>query len=136
MNYRHAAIVGALAAALAAGGCTRDAAEVREETAEAARDADRAVEQQRQRDEEITRLDQRVTNVEREYAEVRQKVVTGSRTATAGLREEVQEDRYGRRKRPNQEQRCEERHVYTVLERADRYAISARSSGCDVSSRQ
>lgn len=92
MNYRHAAIVGALAAALAAGGCKRDAAEVREETAEAARDADRAVEQQRQRDEEITRLDQRVTNVEREYAEARQKVVTGSRTATAGLREEVQED--------------------------------------------
>jgi hypothetical protein len=92
MHYRDAAIIGALAVALAAGGCKREAAEVREETAEASRDADRAVELQRQRDEEITRLDQRVADVEREYAEARQKVATGSRAATAGLREELQED--------------------------------------------
>lgn len=92
MHYRHAAIVGAIAVALAAGGCKRDAAEVREETADASRDADRAAELQRERDDEITRLDQRVAEVEREYAEARQKVVSGSRTATAGLREELQED--------------------------------------------
>jgi hypothetical protein len=92
MHYTHAAIVGALAVALAAGACQRDAAEVRDETAEAARDGNRAVELQRQRDEEITRLEERVAEVEREYAEAKQKVVAGSRTATPGLREELQED--------------------------------------------
>ena len=92
MRYRHGAIVGALAVALAASGCKRDAAEVRDETADASRDADRAAELQRQRNDEITRLDQRVADVEREYAEAKQKVVSGSRTATAGLREELQED--------------------------------------------
>ena len=33
MHYRHAAIVGTLAVALAAGGCKREAADVGEETA-------------------------------------------------------------------------------------------------------
>lgn len=94
MDYRHAAMIGTLAVALGAGACNRDAAESRNEsaTAEVARDADRAAELQRQRDEEITRLDQRVADVEREYAEANQKVVAGTRKATAGLREELKED--------------------------------------------
>ena len=92
MHYRHAAVVGALTVALAAGACKRDAAEVRDESVAVARDADRAAELQRERDDEITRLDKRVADVEREYAEAKQKVVSGTRTATAGLREELQED--------------------------------------------
>lgn len=89
MHYRNAAIIGILAVALAGGACKRDAAEP---TAEVSRDADRAADLQRQRDEEITRLDQRVADIEREYTETAQKVVSGSRTATAGLREELKED--------------------------------------------
>lgn len=89
MHYRSAAIIGILAVALAGGACQRDAVEP---TAEVARDADSSADLQRQRDEEITRLDQRVADVEREYTEASQKVVSGSRTATAGLREELKED--------------------------------------------
>jgi hypothetical protein len=93
MQYRHAAIVGILAVALGAGACKREVAEVRNETAEASRGAaDGVAELKRQRDDEISRLDQRVAAVERDYAENKAKVVSGSRTATAGLREELQED--------------------------------------------
>ena len=89
MHYRSAAIIGSLVVALVSGACKRDAAEP---TAEVSRDADRAADLQRQRDEEITRLDQRVADIEREYTDAAQKVVSGSKTATAGLREELKED--------------------------------------------
>jgi hypothetical protein len=89
MHYRHAAVMGTLAVVLVAGACNRDAAE---SPNSATVDAERAAELQRQRDEEISRLDQRVTDAEREYAEKTQKVVAGSRTATAALREELKED--------------------------------------------
>ena len=93
MLYRHAVIIGALAAVtVGAGACRRDAAEPPKANAEVSRDADRAADLQRQRDEEINRLDQRVADVERKYAKANEKVVSGSRTATAGLREELQED--------------------------------------------
>src|SRR5687767_9650831 len=92
MQYRYVAIIGSLTVALSVGACKRDAAESRDEGAAVARDADRAADLQRQRDEEISRLDQRIADVEREYAEAREQVVTGSRTATAGLREELKED--------------------------------------------
>jgi len=93
MRYRQAAIIGALAAfGLATGACNRDVAQSRNANAEVSRDADRAADLQRQRDQEISRLDQRVADVERKYAEANQKVVSGSRTATAGLREELKED--------------------------------------------
>jgi hypothetical protein len=93
MQYRHVAIVGTLAFALCGGACNREAAEVRDETAEASREvADRAAELKRQRDDEIARLDERVAAIERDYAEAKGKVASGTRTATAGLREELQED--------------------------------------------
>ena len=90
MQRTSAAIVGLFAVALAAGACKRDTAESRDETVNVS--TDRAAELQRQREDEIRRLDQRVADVEREYAEAQQKVVSGSRVATAGLREELQED--------------------------------------------
>ena len=93
MRYRQAAIIGTLAASvLGAAACSRDAAESKQANAEVSRDVDRAADLQRQRDEEISRLDQRVADVERKYAEANQKVVSGSRTATTGLREELKED--------------------------------------------
>ncbi len=45
-----------------------------------------------ERNEEISRLDKRVADIERDYAQANEKVVSGDRTATAGLREELKED--------------------------------------------
>lgn len=92
MRYRHVAIVGTVALALSGGACNRDAAESRNTDADVSREADRAADLERQRDDDISRLDRRVSDVEREYAEKNQKVESGRRTATAGLREELKED--------------------------------------------
>jgi hypothetical protein len=92
MQYRHAPIIGILAVALGLVACNRDAAESQKANAEVSRDAARTADLQRQHDEDITRLDERVAKLERDYAETNQKVVSGSRTATAGLREELKED--------------------------------------------
>lgn len=91
MPYRTAVIVGTLTVALGGGACNRDAAESRDTTV-TARDDDRAADLQRQRDDEITRLDRRIADLEREYTEANQKIVSGARKATAGLREELKED--------------------------------------------
>jgi hypothetical protein len=92
MYYRYAAIIGALALALSGPACKRDATETRTTTPDVSREADRAADLQRGRDADISRLDQRVADVERKYAEKNQKVVSGSRTATVGLQEELKED--------------------------------------------
>lgn len=94
MHYGRAATTATIALTLAAGACNRDVGESRETAVreEPTRNADRAAELQRERDDEILRLNNRVTEIEREYAEANQKVVSGDRTATAGLREELKED--------------------------------------------
>ena len=92
MHTHNVAIVGVFAVALGAGACTRDAVESRTETANVDVAGERAAELRRQREDEVSRLDRRVAEVEREYAEAKQKVASGSRVATAGLREELQED--------------------------------------------
>jgi hypothetical protein len=91
MAHRNTTIIGLLAVALAASACQRDQ---RDETptAEVSREADHAAELQRERDEAIAGLETRVADMEREYAEAKQKVVSGTRSATAGLREELNED--------------------------------------------
>lgn len=94
MHYGKAATIATIALTLAAGACNRDVSESRDPAVrdEPTRTADRTAELQRERDDEISRLDTRVTEIEREYAEANQKVVSGNRTATAGLREELKED--------------------------------------------
>ena len=93
MHYGKAATIATVALTLAAGACNREVSESREAAREEPRpNPDRTAELQRERDGEISRLDNRVTEIEREYAEANQKVVSGSRTATAGLREELKED--------------------------------------------
>jgi hypothetical protein len=94
MHYQNMATIGIVAMALAAGGCNRDVGESRDTTAREERtpNVDRTAELQRQRNEEISRLDKRVSDIERDYAQANQKVVSGGRTATAGLREELKED--------------------------------------------
>jgi len=48
--------------------------------------------EQRERSEEAAELERRATNLESQWTEMQTKVKTRDRTATAGLREEVQED--------------------------------------------
>jgi hypothetical protein len=94
MHLQNIATIGIVALALAAGGCNRDAGESRDTTSREERPpaVDRAAELQRDRNEEVSRLDKRVSDIERDYAQANQKVVSGDRTATAGLREELKED--------------------------------------------
>lgn len=94
MDSRYLATIGIVGLVLTAGACNRDAGESRDTTAreEQKPTVDRAAELQRERDEEISRLDNRVGDIERDYAEANQKVVSGERTATAALREELKED--------------------------------------------
>jgi archaellum component FlaC len=93
MHYGRVTAIGSLALALAAGACNRQADESRDTTVrDGSPNVDRAAELQRERNDDISRLDQRIADIEREYAEANQKVVTGDRTATAGLREELNED--------------------------------------------
>jgi DNA repair exonuclease SbcCD ATPase subunit len=87
-------MVATLVLALVAAQCNRDVRESRDSNVgeERAGSADRVAELQRERNDEITRLSERVTEIEREYGEANQKVESGNRTATAGLREELKED--------------------------------------------
>jgi len=94
MHYGKVMSTGIVALTLAVGACNRDRGESR--TADvpdrAAANVDRTAELQRQRADEISRLDKRVADIERKYSEANENVATGKRTATAGLREEVKED--------------------------------------------
>jgi archaellum component FlaC len=94
MHNGKVTIIAALALSLVSGACNRGASESRDATLgeEKATNADRVAELQRERNEDIARLNERVTKIEREYFEANQKLESGSRTATAGLREELKED--------------------------------------------
>jgi hypothetical protein len=93
MHYRDLPTIGAVVLALTAGACERDVAGSRDTAArEEATKPDRTAEIQREHDQDISRLDARVAEIERDYADANQKVASGDRTATAGLREEVKED--------------------------------------------
>jgi hypothetical protein len=87
-----ATILTALSFVVVTAACNRNTpAESRTDDA-AARDADRTADAEQERAGEISRLDQRVVEVEREYAEKSQRIASGARTATAGLKEELKED--------------------------------------------
>jgi hypothetical protein len=90
---RHLTVTVALALALAAGACNRGASETREDVVnEADKVADAAAEAEKARNDEIAKLNERVAELEREYAEKTAVLASGTRTATTALREEVQED--------------------------------------------
>jgi hypothetical protein len=93
MPYRTVVSLAAIAVTVAAGACNRQANEPRETVrTETAQPVDRAAEQQRQHQDEIARLESRVADIDRKYADKESKVESGRRTATAGLQEEVKED--------------------------------------------
>jgi len=86
-------IGGALAVALAAGACNRDAKDTRKETVkEEEKVADKAAAVEKERNDEIARLNERVVQLQRDYADKTAVLAAGKRTATSALREEVQED--------------------------------------------
>jgi len=83
----------ALAVALAAGACNRDAKDTRKEAnKEDAKVADAAAAVEKERNDEIARLSDRVAQLERAYSDKTAVLATGKRVATSSLREEVQED--------------------------------------------
>jgi hypothetical protein len=93
MAYGWALRIVALSLAFAsAGACTRETAQDRTSTADATTETDRAAELQRQRDSDISRLTERVADVERRYQQQVVDKPRGTAGATAGLREETQED--------------------------------------------
>ena len=91
---RHTTLIGgALMLALVAGGCNRDANDTRKEVVkEDAKVADQAAAIERERNDEIARLNDRVAQLERDYSEKAAVLASGKRTATSNLRDEVQED--------------------------------------------
>ena len=80
----------ALAAVLAGTGCNNEPAA--EPDRAATETAEKAAREQRERSEETAELERRASNLESQWTEMQTKVQTRGRTATAGLREEVQED--------------------------------------------
>jgi hypothetical protein len=84
-------IVGIVAPALLLGACNRnpESPVVRDE---AANTADEAAKRQQERADDISRLDQRVAEIEKEYVQASDKVVAERKTPTAGLKEELKED--------------------------------------------
>ena len=65
------------------------AQETRDDAKEtAAQVADATADAQQQRDAQVTRLNERVAQIERDYAAKSEQLAAGKRTATAGLREE------------------------------------------------
>jgi hypothetical protein len=89
--YREVIGAVALAAAFATGACNRAAApEATATNADAT--TERTADIQRERSEAVANLNERVSKIEREYVENENQVKSGSRTATAGLREELRED--------------------------------------------
>jgi len=95
MQNRTTIAVGLLMLALGASSCSRDATvEQRDRTPspEAARKADQAAQAQRQREQDLAKLDERVSSLERDYQRKRADSPSRAAGATAGLRREVKSD--------------------------------------------
>jgi hypothetical protein len=93
MRYSKLMIVAIVATALLVGACNRgDESRAPAVGDEAAYTADEAAQRQQERAEDISRLDKRVAEIEREYLETNEKVVADKKMPTAGLREELKED--------------------------------------------
>ena len=94
MHNGKVTIIAALALSFVSGACNSSVRESRDSTVgeQSTSNADRVAELQRERNDDIARLNERVTEIEREYGEANQKVESSNRKATAGLREELKED--------------------------------------------
>ena len=72
MRYQNLATIGIVALVLAASGCNRDESGDTAAREERTPNVDRTAELQRERNEEISRLDKRVSDIERNYAQANQ----------------------------------------------------------------
>ena len=89
MKERMIAAVGMMALTLAAGACNREATVEQREPA--AQEVDRAAQLQKQRDEELSKIDERVAKLERDYDEYRASRPSGT-SGTTVVRDEVKSD--------------------------------------------
>ena len=90
MNHKMSAAVGMMALTLAAGACSREAT-VEQRAPAATRDADRAAQLQKQRDEELSKIDERVAKLERDSDEQHATRPSGT-SGTTVVRDEVKSD--------------------------------------------
>jgi hypothetical protein len=91
---RHITVIGGiLALALGVGACNQSAKDTRQAAIkEDTKVADQAAAVEKERNDEIARLNDRVAQIERDYSEKSAVLASGKRTATSALRQEVQED--------------------------------------------
>src|SRR5687767_9337591 len=82
---------GILASALLGSACNR-ADEPRDSAVREEATADVEAKRQQERNDEISRLDNRVAEIDRKYAEATQEVAAEKKATTPGLREELKED--------------------------------------------
>jgi len=106
MHHRMITVVGLLTLAVGVGACSRDATvEPRDQAAApaATRQADRASELQRQRDQDLAKMDDRVAALERTYQEKRATSATGTvgTAGTTAVRDEFKSDLDDMRKAVN-----------------------------------
>jgi hypothetical protein len=97
MHYTRATALSVLTLALVVAACNREPAVNRSDNANAApntRQADRSAELQRQRDQDLSKLDARVATLERDYQQARASRPSGTvgTTATSPLRGEAKSD--------------------------------------------
>ncbi len=92
MESKHIGIIGALALSLSVAACNQSEPVIDPAATAEAEAAERAAELQRERANEVARLNERVAALEAEYAKNNAEVVTGKKVATSGLREELKED--------------------------------------------
>jgi hypothetical protein len=90
MKDRMIAAVGLMALTLAAGACSREPTVEQREPA-AAQEVDRAAQLQKQRDEELSKIDERVAKLERDFDEYRATRPSGT-SGTTVVRDEVRTD--------------------------------------------
>ena len=93
MLFKSIVGIGAIALSFGMAGCNRPAQETRDEAKKTSADvADATVDAQRHRDADVSRLNERVAAIEREYLAKTEQLAANKKVATSGLREEVQED--------------------------------------------
>src|SRR6188472_1952214 len=92
MHYSKLMMVGLVAPTLVVGACNKRP-ESREGSVrtEATQTADEAAKGQQERADDISRLDKRVAEIEREYTKANEKVVADKKTPTEGLKSELKE---------------------------------------------
>jgi hypothetical protein len=85
--------IAVLGLTIGAGGCNSPAQETRDDAKETSSDlAEASADAQRQREADVSRLNERIAQIERDYAAKGEQLAAGKKAAASGLREEVHED--------------------------------------------